>query len=201
MNFLAHLFLSDNDAPIMVGNFIADSVKGNHFLNYRRSIANGILLHRAIDGFTDRHPAVGRSKQRLRQKYRKYAGVVVDMYYDHFLATNWSDYTNVLLETFVSETYQTLQTYVSLMPERSQRTLYYMQRSNWLVGYATFDGLGRALSGLAGRTRFVSHMEQATCDLKLDYPAYAQDFSAFFPDLIRFSHHKLDQLRTSNLHF
>ena len=122
------------------------------------------------------------------------------MYYDHFLATNWSDYTNVLLETFVSETYQTLQTYASLMPERSQRTLYYMQRSNWLVGYATFDGLGRALSGLASRTRFVSHMEQAICDLRLDYPAYAQDFSAFFPDLIRFSHRKLPQLRTSNLH-
>ena len=200
MNFLAHLFLSDNDAPVMVGNFIAAAVKGNHFLDYQRSIANGILLHRSIDGFTDRHPVVARSKQRLRQKYRKYAGVVVDMYYDHFLATNWSDYTNVLLETFVSETYQTLQTYASLMPERSQRTLYYMQRSNWLVGYATFDGLGRALSGLASRTRFVSHMEQAICDLRLDYPAYAQDFSAFFPDLIRFSHRKLDKLRTSNLH-
>jgi acyl carrier protein phosphodiesterase len=82
MNFLAHLYLSGDDKDVMLGNLIADSVKGKDYLAYRPGIQEGILLHRKIDHFTDEHPVVERSKHLLRPKYHKFAGVVTDMFYD-----------------------------------------------------------------------------------------------------------------------
>ena len=93
MNFLAHLYLSGDDKEIMLGNLIADSVKGNAILDFNEGVQEGIRLHRRIDHFTDEHPIVQRSKERLRPKYHKFAGVVTDMFYDHFLARDWDHYS------------------------------------------------------------------------------------------------------------
>src|SRR6188768_77560 len=101
MNFLAHLYLSGNDNKIMVGNFIADFVKGRVALNqFEPAIIRGIELHRAIDEYTDNHPVVTISKNRLRPTYRHYSGVIVDVFYDHFLARNWNTYHSDLLPDF-----------------------------------------------------------------------------------------------------
>ena len=92
MNFLAHLFLSGEPGELMVGNFIADSVKGNAMNDFSEGIQKGIILHRAIDTFTDSHNEMQKSKERLRPRYKKYAPVITDIFYDHFLAVNWQDY-------------------------------------------------------------------------------------------------------------
>src|SRR3954453_2663939 len=109
MNFLAHLYLSGNDPEIMVGNFLGDFVRGRNLLErYKKNIATGIELHRTIDEFTDTHPIVAQSKNRLREKYRHYAAVIVDIFYDHFLAKNWSEYSSELLPDFADRAYQIL---------------------------------------------------------------------------------------------
>ena len=192
MNFLAHLFLSAGNPEIMVGNFIADAVKGNSFLEYPTTIAKGIRLHRSIDKFTDSHPIVQLSKQRLRPKYRKYAGVIVDMFYDHLLAIGWEFYSPISLVSFVSQAYEVLRNYQSLIPIRSQQVLFYMQKENWLVNYAQLSGIDQALKGLATRTRYLSGMEKSIQDLRSDYADYQNEFSTFFPQLVEFSRDKLD---------
>src|SRR5277367_1527199 len=101
MNFLAHLYLSGDNPKIKTGNFIGDFVKGKNLADrFEKDIAKGIVLHREIDWFTDRHPVVKQSKDRLREKYRHYSGVIVDVFYDHFLARNWINYSSKSLSDF-----------------------------------------------------------------------------------------------------
>lgn len=188
MNFLAHAYLSGNDKKILVGNFIGDFVKGKHALNqFAAGIIRGVELHRAIDEFTDSHPVVSESKKRLRPKYRHYAGVIVDVYYDHFLAANWKAYHHQSLADFVSDTYQTIQSFSAILPERVKSMLPYMIRGNWLVGYARVSGIHDALSGMASRTPYDSKMEQASNDLNDYYENFQGEFENFFPDLKDFS--------------
>src|SRR4051812_25235509 len=126
MNFLAHAYLSGDSEELLIGNFIADAVKGSAINNYSGDIKNGILLHRSIDTFTDQHPVVHQSIVRLRPSYHKYAGVLVDIFYDHFLAKNWKDYSSVELNKFVSHVYRVMQDNFSQLPHRSQELLPYM---------------------------------------------------------------------------
>ena len=97
MNFLAHLYLSGDNEDLIIGNFIADMVKGRQIENFQEEVVKGIELHRKIDYFTDNHAIVDQSKRRLRNKYRLYSGVIVDMFYDHYLAANWSEYSRIPL--------------------------------------------------------------------------------------------------------
>ena len=109
MNFLAHLYLSQNNTDILIGNFIADHVKGSQFYNYSKEIQQGILLHREIDLFTDTHPIVKQSMQRLHKRYRHYNGVIIDIFYDYFLAKNWSKYSDIPLQIFADTIYKFFQ--------------------------------------------------------------------------------------------
>ena len=185
MNFLAHLYLSGKNEDIMFGNFIADAVKGKSMNGYPPKIRDGILLHREIDHFTDHHPVFKESKKRLQPKYRKFSGVIVDIYYDHFLAKNWNDYSDVDLKIFVSRAYALLIKKFRLLPPRPKLLLPFMITQNWLVGYRNFHSLQRVFRGMSRRTSFDSGMENAVEDLKLDYAAYEQEFKLFFPDIIK----------------
>lgn len=187
MNFLAHLFLSGNNPEILIGNFIADSVKGKGIFGYDIAVQQGIHLHRAIDSFTDSHPVCLKSKARLTERYRKYAGVVADMFYDHFLSANWKDYSSESLDHFVERIHLILMKNYPILPEKSQRFVAYMNKFNWLKGYGTFEGLGRALAGMAIRTPFKSGIENAVSDLKNDYPLYKSEFEMFFPEVSEFA--------------
>ncbi len=184
MNFLAHLYLSGNDKDLIVGNFIADMVKGRKINGYDAGIVRGIQLHREIDRFTDGHPVFLQSKERLRTKYRLYAGVVVDMYYDHFLAANWSKYSALNLHDFVSEAYAVLESKLAILPERARFVLPFMIGHNWLVNYADLRSLERNFGGMARRTPFESGMEQAVDDLRLHYDQFEKEFHAFFPEIV-----------------
>ena len=109
MNFLAHLYLSKNNKNILIGNFIADAVKGSDFKKFPEEIQAGILLHREIDNYTDTHLIVRNSKRRLNLHYRHYKGVIIDIFYDHFLAKNWHQYSETPLAVYAENVYGFLQ--------------------------------------------------------------------------------------------
>jgi len=189
MNFLAHLYLSGDNPKRMVGNFIGDFVKGKHLAEkFEPEIVNGIELHRAIDSFTDSHPVVLRSKIRLRGKYRHYAPVIVDVFYDHFLAKFWDDYYTALpLERYARHAYTTLETFHSILPEDVKYLLPHMISGNWLVNYASTEGIRRALAGMSRRSRFDPKMDESIDDLQSSYEDFRSEFVEFFPELERFA--------------
>ena len=194
MNFLAHAYLSFENPDLMVGNFMADFVKGSDYNQYPEPVKQGILLHRAIDYFTDQHQQVRESKSRLYEQYSHYAGVIVDMYYDHFLAANFHHFHQTPLITFTSQVYGTVRNHPSRLPEKAERILYYMSRGNWLLSYARIKGIEQALKGVSQRTRFNSGLEQAGHTLRLNYRSFHQDFMIFFPKAITFAKEQIMQL-------
>lgn len=188
MNFLAHLYLSGDDPNILVGNFIGDFVKGKIALaEFEPEIIRGIELHRAIDEFTDSHAVVTVSKNRLRPKYRHYSGVIVDVFYDHFLAKNWNTYHPELLPDFADKVYGIIQSYDAILPKEVKFMMPYMIKGNWLVNYSRTEGIHRALSGMARRTPYESKMEQSVDDLRENYDDFKNEFETFFPELSAFA--------------
>ncbi|MES2730172.1 MAG: ACP phosphodiesterase [Bacteroidota bacterium] len=201
MNFLAHLYLSGNDEGVMLGNFMADFVKGRPenrlpASDQRKEILRGIWLHRHIDYFTDTHDVVRQSKQRLHPGYHKYAGVITDMFYDHLLAAHWSEYSSIPLADFASQVYAILKRNQHVFPAGMERVLHEMVTQNWLVSYAQLDGIERALQGMARRTTFNSGMERAVTDLRQHYALFHQEFKVFFPQLIHAAQVHLQQYQT-----
>lgn len=198
MNFLAHLFLSGNSPEIMVGNFIGDFVRGKKFHDqFSSSIALGIELHREIDEFTDNHLIVLESKKRLRPKYRHYSPVIVDMFYDHFLARNWSAYSATPLDQYANDAYAILNRYEATVPDQVKRLLPYMIQGNWLYNYSRIEGIHRALSGMSQRTPYNSKMEEASKDLELHYDLFQNEFTIFFPELQKISSDFIDKNLTT----
>ena len=183
MNYLAHAFLSGTDEELLVGNFIADSVRGKQWQHFPSRIAQGIVLHRQIDTFTDTHAVVLQSKERLRPKYRKYAGVITDIFYDHFLAANFAQFSSFTLAQYAQHVYAVVKRYHHILPERVNYFLPYMIDQNWLLGYAELAGIRKSLTGLSRRTTFESDMEKAAGELEDYYNLFADEFFLFFPDL------------------
>lgn len=188
MNFLAHLHLSGDDEATMVGNFIGDFVKGRDLTEqFGEGIARGIALHRAIDEFTDRHTIVKQSKNRLWPTYRHYSSVIVDIFYDHFLAVGWDRYAKEPLDVYAQRAYDLLSRHEPILPEKVKYMLGYMTRGNWLLNYAQVEGIQRALTGMSRRASFESKMEQAVVDLRREYASFESDFKTFFPELSEFA--------------
>ena len=187
MNHLAHLFLSQRDPSLMVGNFIADHIKTTKLSSFSEGVQDGILMHRAIDHFTDTHPIVRKSKERLFPKYSHYSAVLVDMFYDHILAKNWSTYSPISLKSFSESAYMVLKSRTTEIPERSVLILDYMSRQDWLTSYGTIEGMGKALNGISRRATFKSKMEEAIVDLERDFSMYEAEFTPFFAALFEFA--------------
>jgi acyl carrier protein phosphodiesterase len=194
MNFLAHIYLSGKDEDVIIGNFIADGIKGRNYLKYPPGIQKGILLHRAIDTFTDAHPIVRQSTKRLHQNYGHYSGIIVDILYDHFLAKNWANYSKVPLEEFVEHFYELLRDRFEFLPKRIQKMMPYMISDNWLLSYATIPGISNILYQMNYRTQNISKMNLAVAELEQFYSEFEAEFSAFFEELISFSQLKLKEL-------
>lgn len=194
MNYLAHIYLSGNDDHILIGNFIADGIKGKKYLKYPADIQKGILLHREIDTFTDAHPIVRQSTKRLHKNYSHYSGIIVDILYDHFLAKNWTNYADIPLEVYVANFYQLLQDNYALLPKRIQKMMPYMISDNWLVTYASVAGISKILYQMNIRTKNKSKMNLAVQELEQYYPEFEDEFTRFFDELIAFSELKLKEL-------
>jgi len=170
----------------MIGNFIADFVKGSQYKDYKTEIAKGIILHRHIDDFTDKHPVFLRSKDRIRAKYRHYSGVIIDLFYDHYLARDWNAYADGDLMEFTQWVYRSLESRVDEFPEKARKVLPYITKGNWLLGYSKKEGIDRSLKGMASRSKFNSGMEHAIDDLNLHYLEFEEDFKAFLPQVVDF---------------
>jgi len=179
----------------MIGNFIADSIRGNHFTHYSTDIQKGIRLHREIDTFTDAHKVVRRSKRRLDKKYGLYAGIIIDIFYDHFLAKNWDDYSAIPLDVYVDSVYTLLNSKFENLPEKTQHLLPFMIEYNWLYNYQFMEGMQRVLNGMNRRTKNKSQMHLATKDLQEHYQEFDLDFKEFFEELQIFTDQKLPEIR------
>lgn len=186
MNFLAHIYLSGESDELKIGNFIGDFVKASDMEQYNENINQGIRMHWAIDEFTDHHPVVQKSKERLRPKYGHYAGVIVDIYYDHFLARNWKDYHTEDLRQYVDKQYKMLENHISILPKKVVDMLPFMIKYDWLYNYQYFDGIERVMHGMANRSSFNSKMEQSVVELKKYHKEFKKEFQEFFPELKTF---------------
>ena len=186
MNFLAHLFLSGESEKIMVGNFMADYVKGRKHENYRAEIQKGILLHRSIDFYTDTHPLVSQSGQYFREAYRKYSGVVTDVVYDHFLAKNWEQYHQVSLDKFVTHCHEVLVKNYLILPNRVKLFLPFLIQSRRLETYAEIEGLRTALNIMVQYTSLPDKTDFAIDILLENYDALEIEFHSFMKDIITY---------------
>ncbi len=185
MNYLAHAYLSFRQPGLVVGNMISDFVKGKKQYDYPPEIFRGIKLHRAIDEFTDTHETTRQAKEFFRPVYRLYAGAFVDVVYDHFLATDATVFVDgKSLEDVASHTYQTLQQYFDLLPQRFQQMLPYMRQQNWLYHYRFRDGIKQSLGGLVRRSTYLTESATAYHIFENQYSALQQCYQEFFPELV-----------------
>ncbi|MFL1012732.1 acyl carrier protein phosphodiesterase [Flavisericum labens] len=194
MNYLAHIYLSGENDLVTIGNFIADGIKGSKYKKYPKNIQIGVLLHRYIDTYTDAHKTVRLSTKRLHKKYGHYSGIIVDILYDHFLAKNWDRYSDVPLGEYVETFYDSLEEHYEILPLRIQKMMPYLLADNWLLSYASIDGISRVLDGMNRRTKNRSSMNEAVVELEEFYTEFENEFSNFFDELIQFSKLKLEEL-------
>lgn len=194
MNFLAHIYLSGNNERIQIGNFMGDGIRGKDYLNYHPDIQIGVLLHREIDTFTDAHPIFRQSKYRLVPVYNHFSGIIVDMFYDHFLAKNWAKYSDVPLLTFTNQFYGALLCYHNELNDKTKHLIPYMTKNNWLYNYQSIDYLQMILKQMESRISHPSKMHESVRELKLHYAEFETEFQLFFADLSTFAHEKLNAL-------
>lgn len=183
MNFLAHVYLSGDNDEIKVGNFVADWIKGSDFKKYPDNIQKGILLHRSIDSFTDNHPTIKKSKGRLANDYGKYAGIIIDIFYDHFLAGNWNTFSKVPLELFAQNLYRILENYIHCFPLEIREFIPRFMQRRWLESYATIEGIQNVLTGMSRHTSLPDHTEAAINILREQYEGFREEFFDYFPQL------------------
>jgi len=191
MNFLAHLYLSGDNDLIKIGNFIADGIRGKTFDTYPAEVQKGIVLHRAIDTFTDAHPIFRKSTKRLHERYHHYAGVIVDVFYDHFLSKNWSVYSDEPLADFTERFYQSLRDNYDILTERTKGMMPYMIKNNWLYSYRTVEGISAILKQMDSRTKNQSGMQFSPTELLAFYEDFESEFTLFFEDLREYCSQKL----------
>ena len=188
MNFLAHIYLSGENDDIKIGNFLGDFVKGrlNKLTNtqFSDNIIKGLSLHREIDFFTDNHPIVRKSIDRLQPKYHKFSGIVIDMFYDHILAKNFHQYSLISLEDYANNFYDLLEKRKLEIPQPMERMVNSMVVRDWFVSYKSYAGIEWALTGISKRLSFESGIENAVEELRNDFKLYEAEFQLFFPEII-----------------
>jgi acyl carrier protein phosphodiesterase len=194
MNFLAHIYLSGDNDLVKIGNFMADGIRGKQFEHFPEDIQKGIILHRFIDTYTDSHDIFRKSTKRLHEKYHHYAGVIVDIVYDHFLAKNWSKYSPEKLEDFINRFYNSLQDNYPVLTEKTQDLMPYMIERNWLLSYRTVEGIHQILTQMDRRSKNISKMQFASEELKEFYDEFEQEFTLFFEEMQLQAKQKLQSL-------
>ncbi len=186
MNFLAHLYFAEDTPESRVGNLMADFVRGPVDRQpYNGAVMQGMRSHVAVDRFTDSHDVVRESKALISSGRRRFAGIIVDVCYDHFLARNWSNFSDVPLTEFIDRTYGSLRDYRGEMPPVMTRVIRHMVEHDWLQGYHETSGVGRALNGLSMRLRRPNTLAGSVEELEANYGEMEGHFLRFFPDLVR----------------
>jgi len=190
VNFLAHLFLSGDTPELLVGNLMGDFVKGKLDGRFPPGIERGILLHREIDSFAGRNRHFLRSKRRLDPSFGHYRGVLVDLFYDHFLAAHWEDYADVPFSLFISDAWRVLFEHKEFLPDKLQRIMPFMFR-DWLPSYSTIGGIAEVLQRISLRLKRANRLGEGAEALSRHYGELYGDFRKFIPELIAFSGSKM----------
>lgn len=193
MNYLAHIYLSGTNSEVKIGNFIGDYVKGSQYLKYSKNIQRGILLHRKIDGFTDKHPLVRESMEIFRPKYRRYSGVVVDVVYDHILALNWEKYSQKTLKSYVNDTHWLFIRKYFILPRKVRQFLPYLIKSRRLENYNNLEGLQKTLYIMSTHTSLPDYSLWAAEQVAANYNLLEAQFHPFFKELIAMCNLHLDK--------
>ncbi|MCW3077153.1 MAG: phosphodiesterase [Bacteroidetes bacterium] len=182
MNYLAHSFLSYNQPGLLIGNFIADHIHGNHFENYPTEVIEGVKLHRKIDTFTDAHVKFKESKRFFYNGYEKYSGILVDIYFDHLLAENFNAYSNIPLKTYCQNVYGVYQSHIDLLPASSKGFLTYVLENNIYSAYSTPEGIERVLFHLSHRINHGIWLQGSLELFKENKKQLQRNFEIFFRD-------------------
>ncbi len=187
MNFLAHAYLAGSSDYALVGSLMGDFVKGPLSGQHGTEITRALALHRRIDVYTDAHPVVRQSRHRVSLARRRFAGILVDVFYDHFLARRWDEYNDMPLERFTARVYSALREHHALLPERLQDIAPRMAATDWLGSYRHVEAVGFALDRMGQRLKRGNALLQSSHELLAHYDAFDGDFRAFFPDVVRFA--------------
>ncbi|MBV1909077.1 MAG: DUF479 domain-containing protein [Kangiellaceae bacterium] len=202
MNYLAHVYLADITQTSRVGNFVGDFVKGDiSKLELTVEQKFGVYLHRKIDSFTDSHSIVKQSRQRISNERRRYAGIIVDIAYDHYLAHQWGKYNSATLSQFVTSFYSELNQSKPELPAACQNTIPHLVKGNWLENYTNLKGVEFALNGISqrmkNRFRRENPLHNSVEEIITNYSYLESDFKRFFPELVEY----VRSLATSNNHY
>lgn len=187
MNWLAHAFLSETDIEFRLGNLLADLVKGRDRVGMSEGFLRGVRCHQKIDAFTDYHPVVERSRARISDEYRRFAGILVDVFYDHFLALDWARFSPEPLEAFTSRLYAEVREYMSLLPQEAREAVERMRSHDVLGAYRRLEGIEAALRRvsirLEARIGKAFELDKAVSELRANFGPLGEDFAEFFPQL------------------
>ena len=186
MNYLAHLYLAKDSPELLLGSILGDFVKGAIGDRYPLKIKRGIELHRIIDTYTDSHPTTRASRNLYGPCRRRFAGIIVDLCYDHFLYRHWSAYADVALKPFISRVYHVLTIHRTVLPKRLAAMVPFMVSEDWLGSYQDLRGVEAALSRLSVRITNGTRLAGAVEEIKQHYHSLEMNFLIFFPDLIDF---------------
>ncbi|HEY0059375.1 MAG TPA: ACP phosphodiesterase [Flavisolibacter sp.] len=194
MNFLAHAYLSFDHPQVLAGNMISDFVKGKAQYDFAPLVQAGIKLHRSIDKYTDDHWATKGAQEIFRPAYRLYSGPIMDVIYDHFLATDPIIFNNHTLRQFSQKVYATLDTQSFYLPVRFLNMLPYMKAQDWLKNYNTVEGIERSLAGLVRRSSFMNDHQGAVSLFLEHYELLRSHYNSFFGDLKQHAAEKFEEL-------
>ncbi len=192
MNYLAHLYLSGDSDEVKLGNFIGDYVKGNKYQKFPEQVAFGIRLHRSIDNFTDQHPDVKTCIDLIKPGFGRHAGIVADIFFDHFLAKNWNEYSEVTLRQFAKHAHAIFLSNFRLLPLRVKQFLPFLIQHKRLESYAHKESIYQVLEIMSRRTSLPANSQWAILLLENEYQTFDQLFRSFFADIIDFVENDFD---------
>ncbi|HEY5718145.1 MAG TPA: ACP phosphodiesterase [Motiliproteus sp.] len=198
MNYLAHLYFADPTPESRVGHLMGDFYSGPIGPELPPAVAEGVVLHRRVDAYTDAHPQVQLARARMQGPLRRYAGIILDIAFDHFLCRHWQQFHAEPLEAFLAQLYTDLELYRGVVPSRMQPVLQRLWQQRWLAHYRELAGVNRALERTAARLSRPSPLVQGGLELERHYAALESDFLVFFPQLITFFQQQRSQLRQRN---
>lgn len=194
MNFLAHLHLAESTPDSRMGNLLGDFVKGQPWDDrFSDSVWTGIMEHRYVDAFTDSHPIWQQSRGLLPSNLRRFAGIIIDIFYDYFLSKHWPVFSDVTLDQAVSEIHRDLRTALHQAPSDAREVISEMVSEEWLLNYRTISGIDETINRVSHRSRVLTPIWGA-CEVVTPYLEEMEGhFLTFYPDLIRY----LEVLRSS----
>ncbi len=186
MNYLAHLFLSDNTPHSMLGNLLGDFVKGNVKGKFPQEVVAGIRNHRRVDTFTDSNTVVSSSKKLISASRARFSGVIVDVAYDYILIQNWGLYSRIALDEFIGTVYKNLSNHGLKIPDRADTIIEKIIREDLLRSYRSMDGIDAAFKRIAKRIKIKNNLEHAVKELEVNHHRLNMHFLEFFPELMTY---------------